>query len=87
MVWLKVAEDNRRVGDGTFNASPGQDPDEDYAAATTLITQAMHHLDESIPNGQLIRTKAAFIALSTGCEHLRDWLAPRCGGFFLGRQL
>lgn len=74
---LDLAENSRRSGDGTLDVSPAADPSEDYAACTTLISQAMHHLDEALPNGQRIRTLSAYAALEYGTRALGAYLKPR----------
>ena len=76
---LRGAEQNRRSGDGTLDVTPGADDavDDDYAASTTLISTAMGHLDESLPNGQRRRTLSAFAALEYGTRALGAWLGQR----------
>lgn len=57
--------------------TPDGDPAGDWAAAGTLISRAMHHLDESIPNGQAIRTNTALGALVLGVDLLKASLERR----------
>lgn len=57
--------------------TPDGDPAGDWAAAGMLISRAMHHLDESIPNGQTTRTSTALGALVLGVELLKASLERR----------
>jgi len=72
---IDKAEACRRVGVGEGLNTQSGEPDGDYAAATLLISGAMHHLDESLPNRQLERTRAALGALQLGTLLLADYLA------------
>jgi hypothetical protein len=72
---LEKAEAARRVGVGDGPITQSGEPDGDYAAATLLISGAMHHLDESLPNRQVERTRAALGALQLGTVLLADFLA------------
>ena len=75
---LFAAEQLRRTGDGTLNVvPPTEDPNQDYSAPLTLIGLALHHLEESLPNGQLERTQHALSALNWGATQLSRWLAER----------
>jgi hypothetical protein len=76
---LAYAEKMRRVGNNTFDASPLKDihPSGDWAAAGVLVSQAMHHLDESLPSGQLERTAAALGALRIGAQLMQTALGVR----------
>lgn len=49
----------------------------DWGAAGIKIDIAKHHLDESIPNGQRARTKAAFCLLRQGVEELACFLRAK----------
>lgn len=79
--YLDVAESNRRLGDGTLNLNAigieTEDMEHDYAVSASLISLAMQHLDESIPNGQLVRSTCAFHALEFGTTQLRAWFERR----------
>lgn len=72
---LDRAEACRRVGVGDGPITQSGEPDGDYAAATLLVSGAMHHLDESLPNRQVERTRAALGALQLGTTLLADYLA------------
>lgn len=76
---LEWAEQCRRKEDGGFRVTPlsSEHPDDDYAAVGVLISTAMQHLDESIPNGQIDRTAHAYRALEYGAERLGAWLRKR----------
>lgn len=80
---LAEAEAHRRGSDGlnpdngTLDVSPTKSPDDDYAAATTFISHACHHLDEGLPNGQRARVSAAYVALRYGCWKLGQFLDER----------
>lgn len=64
----------------TMDANPVKDPDiRDYAACGTMISAAVHALDESIPNGQKRRTEVAAKLLLIGVVELNAWL--RAKGF------
>jgi hypothetical protein len=69
---LERAEQQRREGQQTFDAAPLKDqlPSLDWAGAGLLISQAMGHLDEALPNGQKDRTAAALGALRLGVKLL-----------------
>lgn len=71
---LKLAENVRREPAAGFAIRPAESPDADYAAAMLLISGAMHHLDESLPSRQVVRTEAALSALLIGAELLRQAL-------------
>lgn len=72
---LDKAEACRRLGVGGVQITQSGEPDGDYAAATLLVSGAMHHLDESLPNRQYERTRAALGALQLGALLLADYLA------------
>ncbi len=76
---LAEAEKARRAATPAFDAgpTPDGDPNGDWAAAGMLIGRAMHHLDESIPNGQTTRTVHATGALKLGTELLLAALERR----------
>jgi hypothetical protein len=76
---LRSAEEHRRSGAGSLDVTPaqGETPASDYAAATSLISRAVHHLDESLPGGQAQRTATAYAALKMGVELLGEWLNRR----------
>lgn len=57
-----------------MSSLPVNTPILDYAQAGTLIDKAMHHLNESLPNGQKRRTETAFAMLEDGCAAMRVWL-------------
>jgi 8-oxo-dGTP diphosphatase len=62
----------------TFDTSPIPGfTGRDYAAAATMIQMAMHHLDESIPNGQKRRTELAMELMEHGIADLHDWLTAK----------
>lgn len=71
---LEVAELARRNGLGTFTFAPEVDPAADYAGAGIVIERALAHLNESIPNRQLTRTRNALGALRLGVELLCESL-------------
>lgn len=74
---LSVLEHLRRGGDGTLNVDPPQNPDDDYACALQRVQTALHHLDESLPNGQRARTEAAMRLLIRGTAELQAFLSAR----------
>jgi hypothetical protein len=76
---LEKAETARRVGVGDGPITQSGEPDGDYAAATLLVSGAMHHLDESLPNRQVERTRAALGALELGTLLLADYLSRHWG--------
>ena len=49
----------------------------DYAGAGVLIEMGMHHLNESLPNGQKLRSEEAFKALDQGVEMMRNWMRAK----------
>jgi dCMP deaminase len=49
----------------------------DYAGAGVLVEMGMHHLNESLPNGQKLRSEEAFKALEQGVEMMRNWLRAK----------
>lgn len=71
---LKIAESVRREPAASFTLKPSETPDADYAAAMLLVSGAMHHLEESLPSRQAVRTDAALSALLIGAELLRQAL-------------
>lgn len=71
---LRIAESVRREPAAGFAIAPSETPDADYAAAMLLVSGAMHHLDESLPSRQVVRTEAALSALLIGAELLRQAL-------------
>lgn len=46
----------------------------DYGRSGSAMENAMAHLRESVPNGQRVRTEAAFLALATALDQHRLWL-------------
>lgn len=68
-------ESLRRERDMGFDPTAQGLPD--YASAGLKIQVAMHHLDESIPNGQLERTRAGLRLLNEGTAELTAWLVGR----------
>lgn len=72
--YAAAAEDLRRSRSGQLNTVPTAPPLLDYASAGLKIDLAKHHLDESLPNGQLDRSVAAFKLLRAGVEELAVWL-------------
>ncbi len=71
---LEVAELQRRNGLGTFTFAKEVDPAADYAGAGIVIERALAHLNESIPNRQLTRTRNALGALKLGVALLSESL-------------
>lgn len=49
----------------------------DYAAAAQKITAGLHHLDESLPGGQKLRSEFAFKAMQQGIAELQAWMHAR----------
>jgi len=49
----------------------------DYGASGQAMENAMAHLRESIPNGQRVRTEAAFMALAQSLDQHRIWLRQK----------
>jgi hypothetical protein len=70
------AESHRREPQ-TFNSYPVKVELEDYGPALTRITVAKSHLDESIDNGQKLRTEVAFHDMRRGVEELGCWLRAK----------
>lgn len=71
----------------TMNASPlNVHGVLDYATAAQMITTAMHHLDESIPNGQKERTEQSMTLLRLGATQLGAWLDAK-GYQVAGKQV
>lgn len=88
---IDAAESLRRESNLGFDpaARPAPSPDTDWAVAGLLIGRAMHHLDESLPNGQKERTMHALGALQIGVELLVAELASRgvnCSILSFGEQ-
>jgi hypothetical protein len=46
----------------------------DWSESGMRIQLGMHHLDESLPNGQLARTTKAYLLARQGIEDLGSWL-------------
>lgn len=76
---LADAETNRRTAEPHFETGPlqGQPVEGDWGSAGMMIQRAMHHLEESLPNGQLARTQPALGALVIGVQLLLQDLARR----------
>lgn len=76
---LRAETEAQRRERPTLNAAPLKDrPDlRDYAASGTMIQNAMHHLDESIPSGQRQRTELAMNLLVAGAMDLNEWLKAK----------
>ena len=72
---LEIAELQRRNGLGTFTFAPEVAPAADYAGAGIVIERALAHLNESIPNRQLTRTRNALGRARVG--HLAAAAASR----------
>lgn len=72
---IQMAENSRRTGVGGPMLTKPTHPNKDYAIASIIISGAVHHLDESIPGRQEVRTKFALGALLLGTELLRQALA------------
>lgn len=49
----------------------------DYAQGLQLISTGLSHALESVPSGQLLRTRAAVESILTGFQVLVSWLASR----------
>lgn len=56
----------------------------DYAEYGNRIDRAIHHLDEALPNGQLVRASAAIIQLREASERLEAWMAAK--GYCVRRE-
>lgn len=76
---LDDAERNRRTPEPHFATGPlpNTPVHGDWGAAGMIIQRAMHHLEESLPNGQAARTQPALGALLIGVEMLKQDLARR----------
>jgi hypothetical protein len=73
-------EHQRREAAGGFDVTVGRPLDYtvfDYAEAGMAVETAATHLRESIPNGQLERTRQAYALLRQGTEDLGRWLRSR----------
>lgn len=66
--------EGKNADNGTLDVQPAAHPDDDYAAATTFISHAVHHLDEGLPNGQRTRCTHAYAALRYGVWKLGQFL-------------
>lgn len=60
-----------------MDASPVTTNVPDYAAAGNLIDKAIFHLDEALPNGQLIRAGAALVLMKEGVAQLEKWMQDK----------
>ena len=58
-----------------FDSVGAQIPVLDYSAACSLIDNAVHHLDEGLPIGQMIRCSAALAMLMHGVGMLHRWMS------------
>lgn len=76
-----LAESQRREACGRLDVHPtpgGVVPKlPDYAESCTRIQRGLQHLDESLPNGQLQRTRYAYLLLRSGVDTLGAWLRDR----------
>lgn len=70
-----LAESHRREPNGTLDTTARGTTD--YVTGALKVQRAMHHLDESLPGGQLQRTQAAFKLLEAGVAELEAWLKER----------
>ena len=62
----------------SMDAHPLKDPTViDYGRSGQAMESAMGHLRESVPNGQRVRTEAAFHALVLSVEQHRLWLRAK----------
>lgn len=75
ILWLKEAEQLRREKP-SFDSHPLPDT-LDYAVGLSTVSSATAHLQESITNGQQLRTEAAARALIYGAKSLADWLRAK----------
>lgn len=76
--YAQQAEEARRDRAGVFSVTIGDPADVmDYAAAGIKIDIAKMHLDESIPSGQLARTRNAYLLMRAGVDELGVWLRSR----------
>jgi hypothetical protein len=72
------AEDARRSPSGDLEVLPFKTGVTfDWGAAGIKIDVAKHHLDESIPNGQMERTQNAFLLMRQGVEELACFLRAK----------
>lgn len=54
----------------------------DYAGPAMKIQSGMSHLDESLPNGQKVRSELAFQSMKQGLAELEVWMKAQ--GFNVG---
>lgn len=72
------AEVARRDRAGVINVTGGPPATvSDYASAGIKIDIGKQHLDESLPNGQYARTRAAYMLMRAGVDELGVWLRSR----------
>lgn len=69
---LAEAEANRREQCGQFSTSPLA-KGVDYGSSVAVLTQALAHLAEGIPNGQTVRVAAAIDAATGALNNLNVW--------------
>jgi hypothetical protein len=72
-------DSHRREPNGSLDTKPlpGNNPHFDWGAAGLNIDFAKHHLDEGLPNGQLLRVRASFMLMRQGVEELAVWLRAK----------
>ena len=49
----------------------------DYGESLTIISEALHHLSESLAIGQKLRSAFAFEALTRAQEDMKKWLGAK----------
>lgn len=84
---IAIAELSRRETAGVVDVAGGlpnlngprlrEHPDADWGTAAVVIDRAVHHLAESLPSGQLLRTRASLAALELGVAMLLRSLEAR----------
>jgi len=67
----------RRERNGGFSVSANSSDTSDYGANVVSLANAVSHLEESIPNGQLLRTRFAIHRLVNATCRLITWLEER----------
>ena len=67
----------RREVSGKFKTAVEGDPIQDYATGIQKLSVGLAHASESIPNGQVLRTRSAVQNMIEGLHVLIKWLDSR----------